>query len=135
MATMMSGRYKSDNLMKHWSKENPSGLCIHCGDESNLIGTLKHYLIECIFFQPTRENMFKLCEDKLSDNIHASLIFQKIVKNPEQNIFFSFLLDPSCNSDVIRGVQEKKFTLELIFSSCRTYCYAIHRHRMELLQS
>ena len=43
-----------------------------------------------------------------------------------------FLLDPSVVATVISAVQLDLFTLDDIFSVTRTYCYAIHRRRLQL---
>ena len=50
-----------------------------------------------------------------------------------QNSFVQFVLDPSVVPEVIRGVQEESFTLAHVFRLTRTYCYAMHRRRMQLL--
>ena len=45
-AKMLSGRYRTDRLMRHWSKSNPHGLCRlpGCSGEQ---GTLHHILLSC----------------------------------------------------------------------------------------
>ena len=45
-ARMLSGRYRTDKLMSHWNKSNPSGICRLPGCE-NEIGTLPHILLHC----------------------------------------------------------------------------------------
>ena len=43
-AALLSGRFKSDYMSRHWDKENPDGHCVLCPGLKNL-GTLEHLLI------------------------------------------------------------------------------------------
>ena len=42
-ARMLSGRYRTDRLARHWSKTNPSGLCLLPDCDGDSIGSLEHY--------------------------------------------------------------------------------------------
>ena len=44
-----------------------------------------------------------------------------------------FLLDPSVVLSVQDSVHKNKFTLQEVFAITRTYCYAIHRRRLQLI--
>ena len=48
VARMLSGCYMTDRLARHWSHDNPDGLCClpSCFNQE---GCLKHILLECIF--------------------------------------------------------------------------------------
>ena len=52
-AALLSGRFKSDYMSRHWDKENPDGHCVLCPGLKNF-GTLEHLLITCETLAPTR---------------------------------------------------------------------------------
>ena len=54
MTRMLSGRYVTDKLSRHWDKSNPHGLCLLC---SNAIGSIQHLLISCDKLKETRDNV------------------------------------------------------------------------------
>ena len=45
-ARMLSGRYRTDYLSRHWSNRNPSGYCTLPGCVEQ-IGSLEHLLLYC----------------------------------------------------------------------------------------
>ena len=45
-ARMLSGRYRTDRLARHWTPSNPNGLCRLPGCEGHE-GTLQHILLQC----------------------------------------------------------------------------------------
>ena len=47
VARMLSGRYRSDQLARHWSKTNQSGLCQLPGCSGGEPGSLEHILLNC----------------------------------------------------------------------------------------
>ena len=47
VALMLSGRYRTDYLTRHWSKSNPSGHCLLPGCVGDQHGTLEHILLHC----------------------------------------------------------------------------------------
>ena len=46
-AWMISGRYCTDKLARHWSSRNPSGLCLLPGCDGLHVGSLEHILLHC----------------------------------------------------------------------------------------
>ena len=131
MATMMSGRYKTDYLSRHWNPENPLGLCMHCGNISRKTGTLFHYFVECEHFQEMRERIYQAWETRLEDNSYVLNMFNQRKHTPKS--FFCLLIDPSSDSEIIHGTQMQMFSFNPTFHLCRTFCYAIHRQRIKLL--
>ena len=54
VARMLSGRYRTDHLVRHWSKTNPTGLCRLPGCTGDMIGDLQHILLYCPALKDTR---------------------------------------------------------------------------------
>ena len=55
-AALISGRFKTDLLARHWVQENPEGHCVICPN-LGLQDTLEHFLITCNTLMPTRETI------------------------------------------------------------------------------
>ena len=60
----------------------------------------------------------------------ATLLRLKLTSTPE--IFLHFLLDPSTGPEVILASQTGLVNLGSIFYLTRTWCYGIHRRRLQL---
>ena len=43
-----------------------------------------------------------------------------------------FLIDPSADSDVIKGVQRKVINIAEVYKLTRTWCYALQRKKLQL---
>ena len=64
--------------------------------------------------------------------IVAEILFK--YTNPNNPLFFQFLLDSSVIPEVINAVQlHGEQVLYLIFKVSRTWCYSLHRKRLKLL--
>ena len=59
-ARMLSGRYCTDQLARHWSK-NREGICLLNGCSGDAVGSLEHILLQCPALHSTRVNLFRLC--------------------------------------------------------------------------
>ena len=79
-----------------------------------------------------KEVIYKFWENKTSNSPPLTKLF---ADKTSSNIveFVQFLLDPSVVPEVILGCQEDKFKLSDIFELTRTFCYAIHRRRLQLI--
>ena len=131
VARLLSGRYLSDWHCRHWSSDNPAGLCMLCPDEETP-GTLEHMLVTCTALNEKRKVLNKYIHDQTDDNDALRAVIAAEMSSTVTNTV-QFLLDPSVVSSVQIAVQQKKFTLEEIFAVTRTYCYAIHRRRLQLI--
>ena len=129
-AALLSGRFKTDYLSRHWDKENPEGFCVLC-THLQLRDTLEHFLILCNHLSLTRLNILQYWQNYTSeDDILHNLISVKL-RSPIQTLM-QFLIDPSADPDVIQGVQRKVIKLEDVYKLTRTWCYALHRKKLQL---
>ena len=131
VARLLSGRYRSDYLTRHWSKDNPSGFCVLCPDKK-IPGTIEHMLVSCDAFGSKREDLFLYWEQQSEDNPKLHFLLSTMLSSSTQD-FVQFLLDPSVVQIVLDGCQLHHYTLCDVFSLTRTFCYGIHRRRQQLI--
>ena len=99
-AKFLSGRYRSDKLLKHFSKEN-TGICALCND--GVEGSIEHLLVSCSALAQCRQNQFKLV-DNFSDK-SRNIIIDAYKTIPD---FVQLLLDCSVIPAVIDASQNKE---------------------------
>ena len=125
---MISGRYRSDRLVRHFSP-GLDGNCTLCNE--NVPGSIDHILIECSSLSEVRGQLFVILDDTLSD-IPKSLIFT-VLNSGNKKDFVQFLLDCSVNSDVISATQLYGVeVLDELFRFTRLWCYQIHKRKLKL---
>ena len=129
-AALISGRFKTDYLARHWTKENPDGFCLLCS-HLKLHDTVEHFLVFCCSLAQARENVMKYWQSFSSeDDILRNLLAVKL-GSPTQTLV-QFLIDPSADSDFIQGVQQKVIQSDDVFKLTRTWCYALQRLKLQL---
>ena len=129
----LSSQYPSAKLQRHWSLENPLGLCTfqYCQDRL-IVESPEHILLHCPAYSASRQNMVSLCL-KVEDSVSHSLVIGLLVSNSNQKMM-QFLLDCSVMPDVIYWAQHHgDHILNDLFYLSRTWCFAIHRERMKRL--
>ena len=59
VSRMLSGRYRTENLTRHWGSSNHEGFClaITCTDE---VEDLEHILVECPALETVRNRMIAM---------------------------------------------------------------------------
>ena len=130
-ANFLSGRYPTDWLARKWSSDNPSGHCILCPGH-DLPGTLEHMLVQCGALASKSVLLAKYLDDHTKGNHNLSALVKVIFSSTTKNLV-QFLLDPSVMPAVISAVQSKSFSPSDVFSLTRTYVYAMHRRRLQLI--
>ena len=129
-AAIISGRYKTDYLARHWVKENPLGYCVLCPGLEKL-DTLDHFLLYCDSLNAARKNVLNYwLSYSNEDDILRNLLALKL-QEPTK-ILLQFIIDPSTDSDVIRGVQNNLIKLDEVYRLTRTWCYSVHRKKLQL---
>ena len=129
-AALLSGRFKTDYLSRHWVKENPEGYCVLC-THLKLQDTLEHFLIICNHLSSTRLNILKYWQSYTDkDDILKNLLSVKLRSSIQT--LMQFLIDPSADPDVIQGVQRKVLKIDQIYKLTRTWCYALNRKKLQL---
>ena len=131
VARLLSGRYRSDWHARHWNLSNKNGFCLLCPGK-NIPGTIEHLLVSCVSLQHKRLDLFNFWDQRTVENPHLRDLMLSIRSSSITN-FVQFVLDPSVVSSVISGCQDRLYKLEDIFHLTRTFCYALHRLRLQLL--
>ena len=131
-ARMLSGRYRTDRLTRHWTQTNPDGLCRLPGCFNNE-GNLEHILLHCTALSEARSRVvslftaFLVSRQELFPVIHHYTIV-------EEHLLLQFLLDPSCLPLVISTNKHYPNTTNQCLYLARTWCYSIHLSRSKLMK-
>ena len=126
-ARMLSGRYRTDLLAKHWSKSNPEGWCRLPGCDGEE-GSLQHILLHCPALAETRA---KLISHWSAFLVPRPWLFPVVAHHTlgDDQLRLQFLLDASTLPMVIAS---NKCTPEIL-PSClylaRTWNFSIHLTR------
>lgn len=132
-AKMLSGRYVTDKLARHW-RENSSGICSIPGCTGQDIGSLEHMLLFCPALSQARDRAIQLCHRVSSESDDLRIILFNFLNGQTTDIVMQFLLDCSAFPEVIKLRQNGSIQiLEKLFYITRTWCYSIHRSRMTKL--
>ena len=131
VANLLSGRYPTDWLSRNWSSDNPNGHCILCPGQ-DIPGTLEHMLVSCDALASKRSILTDYFHKKTAENNDLRSLAKDVMMSSNPKTVVQFLLDPSVMPAVITATQNNKFTLSEVFTLTRTYCYAIHRRRLQL---
>ena len=131
-AKMLSGRYRSGALTRHW--DSSPGFCTLSTDCQGSLDDLLHILVQCPALQHVRSCLINFTNNFISTlpMCIRSLLRQKCdVSNPS---FLPFILDCSTDPEVILLCQRTDYkVLEDLFSVTRTWTYVIHRERLRML--
>ena len=139
-ALMLSGRYPTEALIKHWSP-NKTGIC-QLSSSCSVQEDISHILTGCIALDDVRINLrrftevyiFKLRQDSDSDLTGKICNLLTILCNPSYPTFCQFLLDCASLPEVISLTQELgKVALYHLHEVARTWIYVLHRERLKLL--
>ena len=128
VAKMLSGRYRSEAMKRHWSNDS-NGFCSMptCG---NVLGDLEHLLLFCPALEPTRSRLYSIWSQKLHQIPLLNGLFQSLNSLPA-HVVVAFLLNPSANSEVVRLSQlHGSWVLENVMYLTRTFVYNIHKEKL-----
>ena len=133
-ARMLSGRYLTDKLQRHWT-DNKAGNCILPACLPSLSeGSLEHLLLHCQALNHTRTKLLALCSRVSLENGTISSILHQVFLSGDQQVIMHFLLDCSTMPMVIRVTQVFGHAIrDRLLYLGRTWCYGIHRERMNQL--
>ena len=128
---MLSGRYRTDRLVRFFSADNKEGLCTICPGESR--GTIEHILVECSTMSETRQKLYMSFLDKDDVSDEAKTIIQSTFDKGTNNIV-QLLLDCSVIPEVISLIQMNgPELLNDLFRFSRAWCFSIHMKRLKIL--
>lgn len=129
---MISGRYRSESLCRHWSK-NKEGICLLSPSCVNTVEDIPHILTACSGLSSTREKLV-LYTQQYSSSVPAISGLILSLCSPTYPHFVQFLLDCSCLPEVIHATQQLgKDVLWHLFAISRTWVYTLHKARMKIL--
>ena len=134
-ATMLSGRYRTEQLCRFWSRDNKSGLCSfrECS-EQNLKGDINHILTTCQALQYERERMLANIQFISVSHPHLGPVIDSYGGITSQ-CFCQFILDCSCLPLVVNCRQKYGAEiLDILFKATRNFCFAMHKTRTRLLE-
>ena len=126
---MLSGRYRSENLSRHWST-NKEGYCL-TSSCYEAVETLEHILLCCPSYSDRRQLLINMWARTTNPTLKYLLtVFQQSTIN----VKMQFLLDPTDLPEVVDAVTlEGPELLQQLLYLSRTWCFSIHRDRLKLL--
>ena len=131
-ARMISGRYRSEGLYRHWSK-NKDGFCLLSPSCANTVEDIPHILTSCVGLSPTRDKLIRYTLNYAS-NVPALQNLILSLSSPSNPRLIQFLLDCSCLPEVIRATQiHGQEVPGHLFTISRTWVYTLHKSRMKIL--
>ena len=128
-ARLLSGRYRSDKLISHFSPGS-SPNCTICPEE--VFGTIEHLLVDCSALKDVRkQNESSLNSSSSISEQSKNIIKQYLTLSTDATV--QLLLDCSVLPEVIISLQiGNKHVIEEIFRFTRNWCYSMHQRRMQL---
>ena len=130
-AALVSGRYRTDYLSRHWNQLNPHGFCILCPGMFQF-GTVQHLLLHCEALAEKRAKIIEMWSDQAKEDDHLHHLLKELLKSRPE-LLTQFLLDPSVVPEVVTLCQQKLVNISDLFYLTRTWCYGLHRRRLQLL--
>ena len=130
---MLSGRYLTDKLQRHWT-QNQNGYCRLPLCPPNSDGSLEHLLLHCPALLTTRTKLYELCSTIARETPLLSSVINSILLSDNNELILQLVLDSSVLPIVIRITQlYGTHTRDRLLYLGRTWCYNIHRERMNQL--
>ena len=131
-AQMLSGRFRTELLCSHWSK-NKTGVCLLSPSCSSTVEDLHHILAHCEALEPTRVKLMNFTRE-YSATVPSITQLILYLCTPTSENFCQFLLDCSTIPAVIKAAQmHGTDVLHHLFHITRTWVYTLHKERMKLL--
>ena len=130
---MMAGRYQTDMLQRHWTS-NKSGYCLlPTFTGNNIPGSLEHLLLYCPDVK--RRSLLQLARSISAELTALHDILDNFLSEFSSEVdSMQLLLDCTVMPSVIRCTQLFGHLLrDRLLYFGRTWCYNIHRERMNLM--
>ena len=126
---MVSGRYRSDYLCRHWTPSNREGFCL-ADTCQGVEGDLVHMLTICPALQSTRDRLVRFWKQKTQHYPVLSKLLSEVLSSPP-HAQTQFILDP-CLVPAILALCNKhgKELFDHVYYITRTFAYYMHRAKM-----
>ena len=133
-AKMLSGRYRTCWLSRHWSGDQ-SGACTLPTCRANPTpGSLHHLLTECVDLAPARLRVVSLWSKYLMDKPNLLPVIQSYTVGSNSPLFVQLLLDCTVLPEVISLVQlHGSGVHDSLLYMTRSFCFSVHKARLKLL--
>ena len=132
LARMISGRYRTEKLARHWSSTNRDR---YCSLEScdNIVGSLEHMLIICPGLETVRDRMKRMYIEKTALLVPLQrTVLELLESSPEAQL--QLILEPMAFVILMSMSRLYGPTVSNILYYCsRTYVYYIQREKAKLL--
>ena len=129
---MLSGRYRTERLARHWDRSNQDGWCRLPGCH-NCEGNLEHILLFCPALSEARSKIVSLFSAFLVSRPELLPIVRSYTVE-QDHLLVQFILDPSCLPLAISNKRIFPDTLKNCLYLGRTWCYSIHIYRSKILK-
>ena len=133
LARMVSGRYRSESLCKHWS-DNKMGYC-RAPTCLQTPGTLEHLLASCPALESTRERLYDMWLQRsvMFPSLHS--IIRGVIDSDESTIT-QFILEPLAFPQIALDSNNhgKRFIEQLSYLT-RTFAFYIDRDYKKIVQT
>ena len=103
-AKLLSGRYRSDRLTRHFQRNTSNGDCRICNEK--VPSTIEHLLLQCHSLAATRCNMFNWVTERQDLSARTKAIISEIFSSTSVTDKIQLLLDCSCLPEVISSRQD-----------------------------
>ena len=110
---------------------NPLGFCLLCPGKF-LFGTVQHLLLHCEALPDKRTRLIELWSAHADEDGHLHSLLKELLQSKPE-VLVQFLLDPSVVPQAVALCQQKLVTLSTLYYLTKTWCYGIHRRRLQLL--
>ena len=129
----LSSQYPCAQLSRHWSHDNPQGICSHGECSQDLqVESREHILLHCSAYSATRTKLIATCL-RVQDSVTHSLITGFLLGQKQR--LMQCLLDCSVIPEVICAAQcYGDHIYENLFYLSRTWCFSLDRERMKRLK-
>ena len=128
---MISGRYRSESLCRHWSATNKLGHCL-ASTCTEVVGDLEHILVVCPALEHVRERLRKMWLERTSQSPALNEMIKMVfISSPPVQV--QFILDPTLFDGVNMLVELYGIPVLLhVMYLTRTYAYYMHREKLIL---
>ena len=129
-ARFLSGRYRSADLTKYWSRTNKEGYCL-ADTCINVVESIEHILVFCKAYSDCRQRLYYQWLTTQNTVVH-NLVIEALASDTDYLV--QFILDCSVLPQVISATQAHgSEIMHILFHLTRSWCFSIHKQRMKNL--
>ena len=132
VSRLLSGRFRSGSLVRHFYPDKVSGICELCHQE---LEDIPHIILpRCAELKPKAQQLLNYAQDSLTICATAAELFDNIFMQCEDDTLkVQFMLDPSVIPEVIAAAQQDSNILAVLYRITTTWCHSLVRTRSKLL--